>query len=334
MNNDYGYIRGTEGVDGDHIDVFLSDDPTTGDVFVIDQVNEDGTFDEHKVMYGFKSALAAKRAYLANYSPGWKGLGNITKVSKEEFKKWVDSSHRKTKPFAEYKSVKAKGVQNEEKQATSRTLDDIKIERESIIRDTIADLKEEYASANLSKTDEELRKEAEELVDYNEESDLYMEVWDKLENMIGSESMDKLEATARKNGEDRLSLVSMIDEIEHREKREQEEAEKVKRQSGPVEKIEDVGEKIGGAKKDRFKEFAEKEKQLQEKPDSFMEELRKLPVSKIFNFTVGVGRVRAVPLLPHVGHGGAGHVRPDSEKGDLYQEYRRHVPRPNGSWRF
>lgn len=107
MNNDYGYIRGTEGVDGDHIDVFLSDDPTTGKVYVIDQVNADGSFDEHKVMYGFKSALAAKRAYLANYSPGWKGLGTISEVSKEEFKKWIESSHRKTKPFSEYKSVKA-----------------------------------------------------------------------------------------------------------------------------------------------------------------------------------------------------------------------------------
>lgn len=106
MNNDYGYIRGTEGVDGDHIDVFLSDNPELGDVFVIDQVNPDGSFDEHKVMYGFKSALAAKRAYLANYSKGWTGLGNITRVSKEEFKKWIDSSNRKTKPFAEYKSVK------------------------------------------------------------------------------------------------------------------------------------------------------------------------------------------------------------------------------------
>lgn len=106
MNNDYGYIRGTEGVDGDHIDVFLSDNPDAGDVFVIDQVNADGSFDEHKVMYGFKSALAAKRAYLANYSAGWKGLGNITRVTKEEFRKWIDSSNRKTKPFVEYKSVK------------------------------------------------------------------------------------------------------------------------------------------------------------------------------------------------------------------------------------
>lgn len=119
MNNDYGYIRGTEGVDGDHIDVFLSDNPETGDVFVIDQVNPDGTFDEHKVMYGFKSALAAKRAYMANYSKGWTGLGNITRVSKEDFKKWVNSSHRKTKPFAEYKSV----VPVSEKETTTNAED-------------------------------------------------------------------------------------------------------------------------------------------------------------------------------------------------------------------
>ena len=105
MNNTYGYIRGTEGVDGDHIDVFLSDDPTQGDVFVIDQVKADGTFDEHKVMYGFPSEEAAREAYLANYSPDWQGLGNITQVSKEEFKTWVDSSKRKTKPFAKYKNV-------------------------------------------------------------------------------------------------------------------------------------------------------------------------------------------------------------------------------------
>lgn len=103
MNNTYGYIRGTEGVDGDHIDVFLGD--TGNGVYVVDQVNEDGSFDEHKVMYGFASMDEAKEAYLSNYSPGWKGLGNITGVSKETFKEWIDSSHRKTKPFAEYKIV-------------------------------------------------------------------------------------------------------------------------------------------------------------------------------------------------------------------------------------
>lgn len=108
MQNDYGYIRGTEGVDGDHIDVFLSDTPEEGDVFVIDQVNEDGSFDEHKVMYGFPSEETARDAYLSNYEQGWTGLGAITHVSKEEFKKWIGSSKRKTKPFANYKSVKPK----------------------------------------------------------------------------------------------------------------------------------------------------------------------------------------------------------------------------------
>lgn len=109
MHNTYGYIRGTESVDGDHIDIFLSDTPETGNVFVIDQVNKDGSFDEHKVMYGFSDMESAKKAYLSNYEDGWQGLGNITEVSKEEFKKWIDSSKRKTKPFAEYSSVKTEG---------------------------------------------------------------------------------------------------------------------------------------------------------------------------------------------------------------------------------
>lgn len=107
MHNTYGYIRGTEGVDGDHIDVFLSDEPASGSVFVVDQVNPStGDFDEHKVMYGFNSEENARQAYLSNYQEGWGGLGAITEVSREEFKKWVESSHRKTKPFAGYKSVK------------------------------------------------------------------------------------------------------------------------------------------------------------------------------------------------------------------------------------
>ena len=124
MHNTYGYIRGTEGVDGDHIDIYLSDNPAEGNVFVIDQVNNDGSFDEHKVMYGFPDRESAKQAYLSNYEDGWQGLGNITEVSKEDFKKWVDSSTRKTKPFAEYKSIKveekksSKDLYNKEKEVS------------------------------------------------------------------------------------------------------------------------------------------------------------------------------------------------------------------------
>lgn len=118
MHQNYGYIRRTEGTDGDHIDVFLSDNPEQGNVFVVDQINpKTGAFDEHKVMYGFGSLEEARAAYLSNYEEGWQGLGNITEVSKEEFKKWIDSSHRKTKPFAEYKSVKPVEQDTEKKPA-------------------------------------------------------------------------------------------------------------------------------------------------------------------------------------------------------------------------
>lgn len=106
MNNDYGYIRGTKAVDGDHIDIFLSDNPSEGNVFVVDQLNEKGEFDESKVMYGFPSMDEARSSYLANYSPGWENrISTITEVTKDEFYKWIDSSVKKTKPFSEYKSV-------------------------------------------------------------------------------------------------------------------------------------------------------------------------------------------------------------------------------------
>lgn len=106
MNNTYGYIRGTEGVDGDHIDVFLGPDMNSDMVYVVDQVNTDGSFDEHKVMMGFSSLEDARSAYLSNYEDGWQGLGNITGVALDEFKKWIDSSIRKTKPFSDYKMTK------------------------------------------------------------------------------------------------------------------------------------------------------------------------------------------------------------------------------------
>lgn len=113
MNNDYGYIRGTEGVDGDHIDVFLSDNPEQGNVYVIDQVNQKtGEYDESKVMYGFNSLEEAKDAYLANFEEGWK-VGVVSGVSKEEFRKWIESSARKTKPFSEYKNVDVISTEND-----------------------------------------------------------------------------------------------------------------------------------------------------------------------------------------------------------------------------
>lgn len=111
MNNTYGYIRGAVGVDGDHIDVFLSNDIDGWNgrkVFVVDQYNPDGSFDEHKVMLGFNDQDEAKGDYLANYEQGWENGRriDITGVNLEDFEKWIESSKRKTKLFGEYSSVK------------------------------------------------------------------------------------------------------------------------------------------------------------------------------------------------------------------------------------
>ena len=139
MNNTYGYMRGTEGVDGDHIDVFLSDNPESGNVYVVDQRDpKTGEFDEHKVMYGFGSMEEARDAYLKNYTPGWQGLGTITEVSKDEFKKWIGSSKRKTKPFAEYKSVKKEAGQNEDVRQSRDVSNPLSAE-EAAIRDAIVE---------------------------------------------------------------------------------------------------------------------------------------------------------------------------------------------------
>lgn len=117
MNNTYGYFRGTEGVDGDHIDVFISNDIDGWDgrkVFVVDQYNPDGSFDEHKVMLGFNDADEAKSDYLANYEKGWENGRRIdvSVVNLEDFEKWIASSKRKTKPFSEYKNVKSESSES------------------------------------------------------------------------------------------------------------------------------------------------------------------------------------------------------------------------------
>lgn len=111
MQNTYGYFGGTKGVDGDAIDVFLGNDLDGWDgitVFVVDQYNPDGSFDEHKVMLGFNSQEEAEGAYFANYEADWAKTHRteVTAVPLADFTEWVKSSKRKTKAFAEYKVAK------------------------------------------------------------------------------------------------------------------------------------------------------------------------------------------------------------------------------------
>ncbi len=100
MAHDYGYIKRTQGADGDHVDVFIGDKPESEMVYVVDQVDpKTGKFDEHKVMMGFADEQAARAGYLGNYEEGWQGLGAIKAMPVEDFKRWVKEGDT-TKPVA------------------------------------------------------------------------------------------------------------------------------------------------------------------------------------------------------------------------------------------
>lgn len=89
MHYDYGYIRGTEGTDGDHVDCYIGDNEDAKNVYIIHQ-NDPVTnkYDEDKCMLGFDSLESAKAAYLKQYDrPGF--LRSITTMSIDEFKDYV-----------------------------------------------------------------------------------------------------------------------------------------------------------------------------------------------------------------------------------------------------
>lgn len=110
----YGYIRNTEGADGDHVDVSLGDHHDAEHVHVIDQIDPDSRkFDEHKAMLGFQHAGDAVRAYRSSFSDGrgHERIGSITPMHVDKFKEWVGTRHAK-KPLGDHfrKGGKVKSI--------------------------------------------------------------------------------------------------------------------------------------------------------------------------------------------------------------------------------
>lgn len=89
MHFDYGYIRGSEGTDGDHVDCYLGDNMDAKKVYIVHQ-NDPVThkYDEDKCMLGFNTLEDAKKAYLMQYDrPGF--LGKIDTMDFDEFKEFI-----------------------------------------------------------------------------------------------------------------------------------------------------------------------------------------------------------------------------------------------------
>lgn len=91
MRDHYGYIKGTDASDGDHLDVFIKPGTPadwTGPVFVARQVDpQTRRFDEYKVLMGYADATEATAAYRRNYAADWQGLDKIGTLTLEQFKK-------------------------------------------------------------------------------------------------------------------------------------------------------------------------------------------------------------------------------------------------------
>jgi hypothetical protein len=109
MNHHYGYMLGSEGNDGDQIDTYVNPgmpEDWEGDVTIIDQLDDQGNFDEHKVMLGWEDSEDAVEAYLSNYEEGWDRLDAVlTTIPMDEFKEWAASSDAKKIRASEWKKA-------------------------------------------------------------------------------------------------------------------------------------------------------------------------------------------------------------------------------------
>ena len=106
MPADYGYVKRTEGADGDHVDVFVGPHEHSHAVFIINQLDQrTGKFDEHKAMLGYRSEKEACADYCKAFSDG-KGMdrvGSVETVSIDAFKKWLKSG--KVRKAAKSKNI-------------------------------------------------------------------------------------------------------------------------------------------------------------------------------------------------------------------------------------
>lgn len=98
----YGYIKGTEGADGDHVDVFLGPRPEGNQpVFVLDERDDKtGGFRQHKAFIGFPDHQAALSAYLNSGGKAPEHVGGLRALTNDEFKAWVKDPKATKEPLS------------------------------------------------------------------------------------------------------------------------------------------------------------------------------------------------------------------------------------------
>lgn len=154
MKDHYGYIKRTEGVDGDQVDVFVNPNiqiDYNDNVYIIDQTDAQGQFDEHKVMLGYASELDAVKAYSSNYEKGWT-VGPVTEMSMANFKFWLADDAATKRP------AKGRGTTRKQEQAVRRVKRGLRASRKVRSDNRVEDAKESVNAPNKKWVAETLRK--------------------------------------------------------------------------------------------------------------------------------------------------------------------------------
>ncbi len=96
----YGCIPDTVAVgDGEDLDVYIGEDRNAPEAYAIEQLQDDGSLDEIKMMLGFRSLEEARSMYLQHYPKGWEDhVGDIFSIPVSRLRGMV----------AEHQSEKAK----------------------------------------------------------------------------------------------------------------------------------------------------------------------------------------------------------------------------------
>lgn len=293
MKDHYGYIKRTEGADGDHIDVFVNKGAESSDtpVFVVDQVDPNtGKFDEVKVMIGYKDYNSAFAAYKRNYAKGWQGAAEVSEVTMEEFKQWLKEGDTKN-PFA-LQEIHVNAVRGRRAKANGSTNTNSRSKKE--FNKKFEKEKERYQEKEKAEEDKvifanKLNDEAREILKTTKARKKEVklsrlkkarELYEQAGNQEGVEKVDglieelnsknKQSESKKKTSKKKIAKKTVAKKTASKEKsngkknKVKDEKSSNKSDDSKKGKIEDVGEKIGGARKDtsskRGKTSAKKQK--------------------------------------------------------------------------
>lgn len=96
MPADYGYIRGSEAADGQHVDILIGKHPESDQHFIVDHLDRSGQYEQSKVLSGFNNRIEAMRAYKKMYPDH--PTPPVSEVRTPELKQWLEHGDT-TKPY-------------------------------------------------------------------------------------------------------------------------------------------------------------------------------------------------------------------------------------------